>query len=1695
MEAAEPSHHPTDGENQTKAPATENGMGKPTKVKASTAKVLPTKHSLQNQVKGAEKKPLPNSRPATAKPLGNGVLKKAEGPDKKSQNAAPKPRVGNPAPSGTAVKKTPVAKPNGEGLLANGKKAEKTVGVKNGDQTQSKPARTSTGKLTTTTTKQPTGPKPAAPATVKTAPVKLERPGTARPAPTRNTPAARPASSTAAAASTRTATPPSAGKGPVKDKPPSAKPKPTAPSGAQSTAAMPERPKHDATKKDVSKVSTPNKSSPTTSVAKKSVTPVKAVPTKASKPAVETKTDVKTKGPVTSTTPKATDRTRQPLNTGSPAPKIPAAKPGSAASPTKQVATQKASSTTPKRSAKPAPGKATPKKEPVYSLEPVAVPRRKTQSIDSPAAEDATKLLAEDKVVEKVSVTSPAGLESPLEDSSFTPSVDPSPLGAAQAKTDTCQIPESGDTLSSDLQNHSSSNKIPDYPTEEDGTLVHGLTEEVTNARITTPTEQTKPVNDVNDLVTEAEVKLLIDSQAHQSFPEDHQDPLSAEQSPSLLGELPPQMLPTQSYLPDLSLEAKEAAACTESKLPEPEGQINSAENSYSVESSLDTVSVPSAVIDKGVPGAETRLLETEEIPRDGHPPFLERTTEADLNASPFASTVEVEETSQCVAAKLLKAECYLSGNDSFENAAESDLNSPVLVPPIAVDESPIHAEPKMPYQEHSLPNDHGHSLDTLERSAEADFNAPVSVSSVGVGEGPPCAERMLSDAEEDLLIDHAESTVGISSALTPSVVIEDAPPCVVPTLPKEAEEAAFDIYDQLRESTEAGMSAPILDDYVAVEETLPCVSAVVPALEVEKPIEGHSLPLDWAENTPDERLICRDPCDDIKTTLAPPLEAKDPQREDSGSSEEERPLLQSEAEVMTTEETDVLPEQPTECKLHFEGPGCFAGLQHFQGSPLINEMSDGSEETITENGGVEHQVADQAPELIPGDKVRINQANPSQDVTDEEPSIECSTVLADFDDHVTVNEVDAKASKRTMDEYCSLEETSMPLHDSITKEEFSDGRETESSQKIDYLHSSSEERGFSESSFPEMEPLDKNAAEVLFVGSVSTSRALSHDDFVDESINACQFVTSNRTQESCDILVSDSYEEHLDNEFNKSMEAIEEGPLPIFGGLCDGFPGARPSEYHHPDMLGQRTVEQHMDFGAQETFTGSSLEHNTTLLSPVCPDMSVEVSSIYKGPQSYGDAEYISIGSPESTIPVEEAGVVKVEEFTMSSTPPDAVPPHVKSVEIEEGHLQNQDVSECTIPVIKHESEDMVHKPHDLCLEAAEVSFESNVNPPSPYEGNVQSPSSPQSPGALPEQSPEKVSSKSSTLSGPDLAGKSSSETSTPEELRDYDSSSGVESKSEDKLGGTGDLAFVQTQQPFSPLDDLPADQDLGIHMEKGDDEAETLPADEVLGEPRTEPTVSSEEHSEAEIDGDFSLNGSTKCPAFEKLVHPSVELDKSKPLVSLASPPCKPSLFHSVEESEELGSGDAGTETPASTNSAGSYDVFDGVFHLHSTDSCGKSPGVSSLDSEEHVLEGSRDQFSVGPQRDIGFSLDTCALTNEEYHRTPSEDEDAPHHHALPPEPAGWKQEFLGHETIGWGQQLEQIPTHGEHVGSMEEYTGQSSEEPQWVAPPMPLATYGQKDLECDLLMPTADMHIAGQSYSATTGVGTDNLASGNV
>ncbi|XP_034046154.1 proteoglycan 4 isoform X2 [Thalassophryne amazonica] len=204
--------------------------------------------------------------------------------------------------------------------------------------------------------------------------------------------------------------------------------------------------------------------------------------------------------------------------------------------------------------------------------------------------------------------------------------------------------------------------------------------------------------------------------------------------------------------------------------------------------------------------------------------------------------------------------------------------------------------------------------------------------------------------------------------------------------------------------------------------------------------------------------------------------------------------------------------------------------------------------------------------------------------------------------------------------------------------------------------------------------------------------------------------------------------------------------------------------------------------------------------------------------------------------------------------------------------------------------------------------------------------------------------------LSGTGLAAHSGSETSTPEELHDYDSSSGVESRSDKH----------QTPVPASIQPDM--EQDLGIHLEKGDgeeEEAETLPADEVLGTgpptaPASAPSSPSSSGDEAsDTEGELQIND----PEAAMVMDENAGFESPPPTCSLPA----------LEEDEEAvgtlageGEEDGGGATPQSANSVASYgfDCTTSNSNAHSmAESCGKSPGIFSLENEEQLPEEAKD------------------------------------------------------------------------------------------------------------------------------------------
>ncbi|KAM9491177.1 uncharacterized protein ACWYII_003525 isoform 2-T4 [Salvelinus alpinus] len=229
-----------------------------------------------------------------------------------------------------------------------------------------------------------------------------------------------------------------------------------------------------------------------------------------------------------------------------------------------------------------------------------------------------------------------------------------------------------------------------------------------------------------------------------------------------------------------------------------------------------------------------------------------------------------------------------------------------------------------------------------------------------------------------------------------------------------------------------------------------------------------------------------------------------------------------------------------------------------------------------------------------------------------------------------------------------------------------------------------------------------------------------------------------------------------------------------------------------------------------------------------------------------------------------------------------------------------------------------------------------------------------------------------SSTLSATELAVHSSSETSTPEELYDYNSSSGVESRSEGGKLHTLPAALV----PVLSLQPELENQDLGIHLEREDgegEEAETLPANEVPGDPATapmsNPSSSTTEDEASDTEGEAQLD----------------ELGQGIHNTTFDSKPGTQRCLSALEEGEETSGGaEEGGDTPQSANSAASYayDMTASNSNTHSTaESCAKSPGIFSLEElPEEAKDPSLIQELTLPPPQQAASADSLLVSNPE-------------------------------------------------------------------------------------------------------------------
>lgn len=180
----------------------------------------------------------------------------------------------------------------------------------------------------------------------------------------------------------------------------------------------------------------------------------------------------------------------------------------------------------------------------------------------------------------------------------------------------------------------------------------------------------------------------------------------------------------------------------------------------------------------------------------------------------------------------------------------------------------------------------------------------------------------------------------------------------------------------------------------------------------------------------------------------------------------------------------------------------------------------------------------------------------------------------------------------------------------------------------------------------------------------------------------------------------------------------------------------------------------------------------------------------------------------------------------------------------------------------------------------------------------------------------------------GMSLSSTLSSETSTPEELCDFN--------------GDGKLQPQDVQAAvLSPHPDQDY-QDLGIHLEGEEEaEAETLPADEVLGGPATAPTSNPSSSSETEeeasdTEGEAQLDDSLERPAVCSLIFN-------------CQPPAQRCLSTVEEGEDEVCAVDDATPPSATSLASYGFDTMTTASNSNAQstgESCIKSPGIFSLE-----------------------------------------------------------------------------------------------------------------------------------------------------
>ncbi|XP_026119272.1 AP2-interacting clathrin-endocytosis protein isoform X1 [Carassius auratus] len=273
-----------------------------------------------------------------------------------------------------------------------------------------------------------------------------------------------------------------------------------------------------------------------------------------------------------------------------------------------------------------------------------------------------------------------------------------------------------------------------------------------------------------------------------------------------------------------------------------------------------------------------------------------------------------------------------------------------------------------------------------------------------------------------------------------------------------------------------------------------------------------------------------------------------------------------------------------------------------------------------------------------------------------------------------------------------------------------------------------------------------------------------------------------------------------------------------------------------------------------------------------------------------------------------------------------------------------------------------------------------------------------------------ERGVSKCGTMRCPDFLGRSSSDTSTPEELKMYESGAGLrvevrlrgreaETTSEEEVGRQRPRSWIRKDEV--PVEEEPCEMDTTLKNLKGVQDHQLFSSEEEEEEEDEEETE--DERSEVEVlPRGMAPPIPEPPPQFQGIVNLAfedpAEQENEQPEYQSASN-FRRSVLLSVDECEELGCEEGGAQTPThqSSDSFAHGDVFDGEPHNSQTDCCSQQSTSTVRANHISIHQENKQEpkpavflteFQGSPQEDCAYDQSDAPVQDKDTSDVPAQE-----------------------------------------------------------------------------------------------------------